>query len=342
MRLLRLTVICGIALHVATGAGFALSPNEVLVAYNSRELPDPLSNEYAIASQVIPASEGVARYYAGVRGIPSGNLLGLSQSPFTEYASENQYEAAIATPISTYLSTHPNIKCIVLCYGVPCRISVPDPSNWNSVDAALMLLGNSGTPTAKHWGLGVTNPYYGKDTDFETFRDSPDNHLPGPGGSTWKINYLVCRLDGYASPTTTVTVDEVSYDIPTDVKALIDRAYTANNNGMSGLTDAIAVLDDGRPNSQWTFSSAFASSLNDLLAPITGESEGNVDHETDPDTYCVDKSNVIAYSSGGSYDTSAGDFTTWWRPLNHWLPGGNMFHSSFAHAVTLYRPSMIY
>lgn len=71
------------ALFVFNGmASFAFTPNEVLVVYNNQPLPDPSSLEYATAIQIVPASEGVARYYAQARGIPASNLLGLPNASF--------------------------------------------------------------------------------------------------------------------------------------------------------------------------------------------------------------------------------------------------------------------
>ena len=52
--------------------------------------------------------------------------------------------------------------------------------------------------------------------DFATFRASADNVIP----DTYKMRYLVCRLDGYAEPTVFV---EGYGPMPQDVKNMIDR-----------------------------------------------------------------------------------------------------------------------
>jgi uncharacterized protein (TIGR03790 family) len=205
----------------------------VLVVYNNNE-------ENA---QFAATSQAVAGYYGNARGIPTGNLLALPSAPFTEYASQSEYVNYIATPISNYLSQHPEITVIVLCYGVPCQISVPAPEWHHSVDSALMLLGNPNVLSVTHWGLDLANPFYGSSVDWDTFRDSPANHIT-VGGQTWKVNYLVTRLDGYSTPTTAVTIDQTEYHIPTRVKDIIDRATRANAAGRAGLSDAVAVLDD--------------------------------------------------------------------------------------------------
>ena len=188
---------------IAVGSVSALTPNEVLVVYNSNPITPGNNPIFNIAS------EGVAKYYVSARGIPSANLLSLSQAPYTESCTETQYLATIATPISNYLSTHPNIKCIVLCYGIPSRI-IYQPNYDMSVDSALTLLGNPGVPNAqgefaRHWGLNLSNPFRGKNAGFDDFRGSAENAMQVTIDGqqvTWKLNYLVCRLDGFGEPTT--------------------------------------------------------------------------------------------------------------------------------------------
>lgn len=315
---LRLTITAVIMLMAVALASFALTPNEVLVVYNNQE-PDPLSDDYALACQVVPASEGVAKHYAAARGIPADNLLGLPAARFTEFCTTNEYLATIATPISNYLSTHPNIKCIVLCYGVPCQMAC---SGLASIDSALMLLGNTDVLNVEHWRLDRTNPYYNSNMRFDEFVNSPSNTVAGPNNESWKINYLVCRLDGYASPTTPVTIDSVTYNIPSDIKAMIDRAVSADAAGRAGLTNAKVVLDDAPGTSPIRqYSSALETSINDLLYPITG-SQDNVWRDPNLDSYIMNKSHIIANSSNGSYDRYAAPLvTTWWRPFNTYEDG---------------------
>ena len=203
MRLVRCTVLAVLILcNLAISTAFALTSGEVLVVYNSRALPDPSSPDYELACQIIPASEGVARYYAEVRNIPSSNVLGLSLLPFTESCNETQYINYIATPISNYLSTHPNIKCIVLCYGIPSWMSVPTSNGRQGIDSTLELLGNDGALDANKLIVSHQNPYYNKNVDFDEFRNSAANTINVGSGQAWKLNYLVCRLDGFGEPTT--------------------------------------------------------------------------------------------------------------------------------------------
>ncbi len=206
----------------------SLSASEVLVVYNANPLipnhqPDFDAQTFA-----------VARYYATVRSISNNSILGLPGAPYSELVSEDQYQLLIATPIWNYLSTRPHIKCIVLCYGIPSRITYQ--TNYDmSVDAALALLGNPGVPDAqgqfvRHWGLNSTNPYCGKNTDFGKFRDSAENAVQvtvDGQTQTWKLNYLVTRLDAYSQPTVNVN----GTAIPRDVKAMIDRSVAAQPDG---------------------------------------------------------------------------------------------------------------
>ena len=213
-------LLCFVAGLMTIGKSSALTANEVLTVYNTRQ---PISL----------VSQAAAEYYANVRGLPTCNVLGISTPP-TESVSEVEYVNFIASPIWNYLSTHPHIKSIVLCYGIPSRITYQ--SNYDmSVDSALALLGNPGVPDAqgqfvRHWGLNSTNPYCGKNTDFGRFRDSAENAVQVTvDGQTniWKLNYLVTRLDAYSQPTVNVN----GTAIPRDVKAMIDRSVAALPDG---------------------------------------------------------------------------------------------------------------
>ena len=223
-----------LALPGLANRSYALDRRDVLVVYNSVSSP----------------SQGVARYYQQGRLIADGNLLGCPMST-ERYVDEQYYVTYIATPISNYLSTHPNIRVIVLCYGVPYHI-VCDPWWLAGVDSALTLLGNPNVLTTRHWNRHSSdypyfwnNPYYGKDTDFEAFRNSAENVVSGPDAPQgWRMNYLVCRLCGYSQPTTAVHIGDDDYDIPTDVKRMIDDALTADAEGKANLTNAQVVLDD--------------------------------------------------------------------------------------------------
>jgi len=174
-------------------AGYSLSPHEVLVVYNTDE-------------SVVAKSKGVADYYAVARCIPSKNIVGF-QFLANEDVAPLEYQNTIAAELNSYLSLPENahIKVIVLCYGIPSHFSNP-VVNWGAVDSSLTILGNPGVPENPHHQLRITNPYCGKEVDFATFRNLRENAVT-KDGTTWKLNYLVCRLEAYESPTVTVNVN---------------------------------------------------------------------------------------------------------------------------------------
>ena len=166
---------------------------------------------YNTRPSIIPVSRAVADYYACSRSIPQGNVCGINTIT-AEAISHTEYLLTIASPLWTnYLSKpeYSHIKCIVLCYGIPSRI-IYQPNYDMSVDSALALLGNPGVPNAqgefaRHWGLNLSNPFRGKNAGFDDFRGSAENAMQVTIDGqqvTWKLNYLVCRLDGFGEPTT--------------------------------------------------------------------------------------------------------------------------------------------
>jgi hypothetical protein len=101
-------------------AGFPLSPSRVLVVYNASYTGDDDGDG-------VQDSLEVANYYLAMRGVPSGNVLGLtvaSGSTETEpsYAS---LQAEIIQPLQNKLTSigSTSIDVILFCYGVPYRFS---------------------------------------------------------------------------------------------------------------------------------------------------------------------------------------------------------------------------
>ena len=216
---------------------YAISPAEVLVVYNSNVFTpnNPSSPDYN--PDFDQESKAVAQYYASTRNIPVTNVIDLENAPYTEAVTHNQYRDFIASPLWTnYLSKpeYSHIKCIVLCYGIPSRI-IYQPNYDMSVDSALTLLGNPGVPNAqgefaRHWGLNLSNPFRGKNAGFDDFRGSAENAMQVTLDGqqvTWKLNYLVTRLDAFSEPTVNVN----GVNIPRDVKAMIDRSTAATPGG---------------------------------------------------------------------------------------------------------------
>ena len=140
-----------ILVAVATGSAFGgITPHEVVVVYNS-------NSSY-------PASKAVADYYCAARGIPLNNQVGVNwpAPPFgptnsphpsewgtpTDWISVADFVQYIQNPLEQFLIQHfgadPDdsasdpIKAIVLCYGIPVRIT--DSVRQCSVDSALTML----------------------------------------------------------------------------------------------------------------------------------------------------------------------------------------------------------
>jgi uncharacterized protein (TIGR03790 family) len=103
--------LAGVLLAIAFLAGpvMALTPEEVLVVGNAS----------------VPASAELAAYYAEQRGVPAENIV-LIETTGDYDISRTDYEETIRQPVMAALREHdqnPPIKCIVLMWGVPVRVS---------------------------------------------------------------------------------------------------------------------------------------------------------------------------------------------------------------------------
>ena len=296
-------ILCLYLTCALTSASAALTSSEILVAYNANPIT-PVDH-----SDFDQASRTVAEYYASARGIPSRNLLGLTMAQYTEVITDTQYITSLARPISNYLSKpeYSHIKCIVLCYGIPSRI-IYQPNYDMSVDSALTLLGNPGVPNAqgefaRHWGLNLSNPFRGKNTGFDDFRGSAENAMQVTIDGqqvTWKLNYLVTRLDAFSEPTVNVN----GVNIPRDVKAMIDRSTAATPGGNF-------VVDRS------------ASDVNSVIQQFTSDgisTENIITNSTS--VFLTGQQDVIGYwGEHMIIDGNANNYTTWTRPLHHWHNG---------------------
>jgi uncharacterized protein (TIGR03790 family) len=194
-----------------------------------------------------PDSPGLAQYYAGRRGIPAGQVVGLD-CPAAEEIQRADYERTIAAPVRALLQkrgwwtmgrdpagrpvvTSSSIRFVALVRGIPLKIA-NDPAippsdtipnippqiasrNDASVDSELTTLG---MPLPGPAGI-VPNPYFRR---FTAIRDNPV--YPG--------FLLTARLDG---PT------------PFIVRAMIDDAIGAESGGLDGWSyvDARGITTGG-------------------------------------------------------------------------------------------------
>lgn len=101
-------VIVAALISAFTGQVHALEPNEVLV----------------VANQNRPESIALARHYMDRRDIPSGNIVLLATDAL-ETVSRKDYNVRIAEPVRSAVRNRPHIRCLVLMYGIPLKVSPP-------------------------------------------------------------------------------------------------------------------------------------------------------------------------------------------------------------------------
>jgi uncharacterized protein (TIGR03790 family) len=114
LRVLLMTALAaGLVLAAAPGA-WALEPDELLVVVN----------------QTVAAGVELAAHYMQQRGVPAENIVRLSLSE-GETIGRRQYDEAAAAPVRRALVAREprrRIRCLVLMYGMPLRVSAPELS----------------------------------------------------------------------------------------------------------------------------------------------------------------------------------------------------------------------
>lgn len=210
---------------------------------------DPDANRDAARTLVVfnqadPESEQLAKFYAEKRGIPAGQILGLSCSTAEEISRE-EYDRTLAEPLRRAFTSNfwwnlrdvdspmgrvetNKIRFVALMRGIPLkiaqtaeyagdRINAPPPvgiTNSAAVDAELAVLGF-------HTRLisgALSNPYY------RSFAPIADAHRPEL--------MLVCRLDGPS---------------PEIVRRMILDGLAAEREGLAGFAciDARGLTEGG-------------------------------------------------------------------------------------------------
>jgi uncharacterized protein (TIGR03790 family) len=114
-RCAQLLIIIGMfsafVLSPGTGA-LALEPGEVLVVVNT----------------AVPAGGKLAAHYMKQRGVPEENIVRVSV-PDDETISRRQYDEKIAAPVRRALTEREprrRIRCLLLLYGMPLRVTAPE------------------------------------------------------------------------------------------------------------------------------------------------------------------------------------------------------------------------
>ena len=90
-----------------------------------------------IANQNVRGSVQLAEYYRGKRHIPVDHLLSVSMTD-REDCSRKEYQQNLLKPLRRFLKSHPerNIRCLILFYGIPLRVSAPERSSaqWRELE----------------------------------------------------------------------------------------------------------------------------------------------------------------------------------------------------------------
>jgi len=224
------------------GRLFALEPDEILI----------------IANKDIEESMGLARYYCAQRGVPDKNILTLSLGAnLKNTISRDNYEKQLVEPIRRKFFTERlvgEIKCLLTIYGVPIKVggqgAIENQKSKLTEFNRLAEQEKQIMERLKKSGLTDSEEYKqisrrlaqlkvaidrinGKEThasvdselslvlfdSYDLYRWQP-NMLKDEVRSRNSVTLMVSRLDG------------PDYDI---IKGLVDKAITAEKNGLKGI-----------------------------------------------------------------------------------------------------------
>jgi uncharacterized protein (TIGR03790 family) len=291
---------------------------------------DPGSEVAVVFNTRVPESKQVAEHYAEVRRVPKTQVIGLDL-PVAEAISRADYRKQLELPLVealakrkllelsskarpknapvTYSPTlRASIRYIVLCYGVPLKITadatIKEPEfasvrpelqrNEASVDSELALL-----PAHKEHQLSgpIQNPFYGQ-TNASVF-------------TAFSNILMVTRLDG---PTAEIALRLVDKAREAETNGLLGRAYF----DARGLTNGEYQVGD-----EWMKTGA-------LIARAAGY-ETILDEKPDIFGSAFPMSQIALYA--GWYEGEvAGPFT---RPNVEFMPGAFAYHLHSYSATTI-------
>ncbi len=268
MRILEVIVLC--LFLFATGQGYALQPDEILVIANSDSAE----------------SVRIAQYYCAKRQVPAGNILALPLgTPRSSTITRDNYEKQLAEPIRQKLSSPEfagKIRCLLTTYAVPVKVGKRAPlkgreeklkqlkKQQQRTKKTLEALEQSGVANTSRDTKGIKRNLaqlqsridyiVGKETeacvdselsmvlsgDYKLYRWQP-NMLKSGAPSLSFNTIMVSRLDG------------PGFRI---AKGLVDKAIAAEKTGLRGVAyiDSRGIADDKKLYS----SGHFDQSLRDL------------------------------------------------------------------------------
>jgi uncharacterized protein (TIGR03790 family) len=235
-----------------------------------------------------PISESVGTYFASKRNIPVSNIARINVSTSEEIDSVGF--CSLRSQVENYITSNGltnKINYIVTTKGVPLKVNrgntFSTSSTSSSVESELTLI--LGSYSANIGGAGIVySPYYYQATHFSR--------------ATYGI-YLVTRLDGY------------SYD---EIQGLIDRG--GPNTPFSKTNTKFVLDEDPDWNSSLPGLNSAMASAQTLLA-----SKGLNTLLDQSTVFLTDQSNVIGYTSWGSNDHYADEYTQYAKPNNTWAAG---------------------
>ena len=268
--------------------GRSLSPLVLMVACTALSGATPTYNDVGvIVNTNSPVSVAIGNYFRNARSIPSVNMIYVAVDTAEEIDSTRFN--TLRSQVETYLTANNltgTLNYLVTTKGVPLKINRGDTFSTSSpsasVESELMLV--LGSYSAYIGGAGrMISPYYYQTSHFTR----------GAYGM-----YLVTRLDGF-------TLQHV-YD-------MIDKS----GPGVSTNPTSTYVLDE---DPDWN---ASAPALNSYMATArsTLEQRGKAVVLDQTSTYVTNRSSVIGYTSWGSNDHYANNYTTYAIPHNTWDNG---------------------
>lgn len=245
------------------------------------------SDVLVIINDDSPISDSIGTYFYLARNIPPENIVRIN-APLTE-----EIDSATFTNIRSQIEAHlinnmlrEQINYIVTTKGVPLKVNrgntFSTSSPSSSLDSELTLILSSMSGSIGQNGYIVSPYFLGAQNFSKTVYDM----------------YLVTRLDGYTF---------------NDIKTLIDKSAAP-----AYIDTTVQFVFDHDPN--WNGSLAY---LNNSMSYAASKmaAKGLTPNLDQTNTYLTYQSSVIGYTSWGSNDYNANQYTQYARPKNTWADG---------------------
>jgi uncharacterized protein (TIGR03790 family) len=279
---MKIKTVTGLILAIIITAHLSLSQTIVL-----QNIHMDYSDVLVVINNNSSISDSVGSYFVSMRNIPIENIVRINASTNEEIDSVefNNIRVQIENHINNN-ALNTKINYIVTTKGVPLKINRGNTFSTSSPSSSLeseltIILSSMSTQIGKN--AYITSPYFLSTQKFSK--------------AAYDM-YLVTRLDGY------------SY---TDIKNLIDRSASPV------LIDTTAqFVFDQDP----TWNSSIPYLNNSMSYASTKLNEKSLKTNLDnTNIYLTHEENVIGYTSWGSNDYNAAQYSQYARPNNVWIPG---------------------